>query len=163
MRELVAVVALTLVLAGCGGAEATDQPAPGEPVTVTQTVEATPAETTPQTIEAAQSEPDQCLVAASKWADRVADHVLDLVTTAPAFGDTVNLRNLEDSLSTIKVLCSEDIQLPVREAMVKITEANYEVSVCALFGGACTGSQAKRIRRIANQAASLVGEMRNQL
>jgi hypothetical protein len=125
----------------------------------------TPASETPSE-DATTGGPDEsakCLVAASKWADRMGAHVLDAVTTAPALGDMLNLGNLDDPTSVITVLCSEGLSQRVLDGNAGIAGVNFELSLCTLSNAGCDAPQARRVRRLADQVANTVGNVRQQL
>ena len=136
MRSLISVALLAVALAACSSG--------GDNSTVAD--DPTSTETAPESLTTTEPEPEpagesaDCLVTASKWADRMADHVIDAATTAPAFGETLNLGNLDDPTSEIKVLCSDKLAEPVLNGNAKIAKANFELSLCG-FSGGCPGSR----------------------
>jgi hypothetical protein len=149
-RGIVAVL-LLWALAGCGDDDASG--AREEPTSAPSTASESP--TAP-----AAGESQECLVAAQTWADRATDHVLEAATTASAFGETLKLENLDDLGSEISVLCSDELDKAVKDAMLPLTRANYELSLCA-FDGSCDPQAAKKVRKFADQAASAVGDVRS--
>lgn len=163
-RILVTALGLVLVLTACGdGDDGNEAAAPTKEVTVTETVSSptpTVTETEPSPTPAGES--DGCLVAANKWADRMTDHVLDASTTAPVFAETLNIDNLDDPTSTVKALCSEDLTQAILDANAKIAEINFELSLCG-FSETCDPSQTRKVRRLADRVAGMVGDVRNLL
>lgn len=109
-----------------------------------------------------EGETDDCRVAASLWADRMTDHVLRAKTTAPVMAETLDLDNLDDPSSTIKVLCSEELVQLVLEAHVHMAQANFEIGLCG-FAGECDPPKTKKVRGLADKTAPLVGEVRNMI
>jgi len=95
----------------------------------------------------------------------VTDHVIDAATRAPAFGETLNLGNLDDPPSEIKVLCSDKLAAPVLNlnGNAKIAKANFELSPCGFSDTGCDAPQARTVRRLAEQVAKIVGNVRQQL
>ena len=161
MRPPVMLVMLVLALAACGGEDDRDpgSAATGNPSTSSGATENSGPE----------EESTDCLVAASKWADRMTSHVLDASTTAPGLAEMLDLADIEDPSSEIKVLCSDAIEKPVLNANLALAKANYELSLCAVnpddtgFGPTCPEPKAKQVRKLADNAAKLVGQVRRQL
>ncbi|GAA1478995.1 hypothetical protein GCM10009623_34410 [Nocardioides aestuarii] len=60
------------------------------------------------------------------------------------------------------VLCSDELEQAVNEAMVPLARANYELSLCA-FGGSCDPAATKRVRKLADKAASAVENVRSYI
>ncbi|MFD1948583.1 hypothetical protein [Nocardioides aestuarii] len=50
----------------------------------------------------------------------------------------------------------------MNEAMVPLARANYELSLCA-FGGSCDPAATKRVRKLADKAASAVENVRSYI
>ena len=156
MQTPLAVIVLTfaVTLTACGSGDGNEASPPVKTVTVTPSAD----ESGP----APKGESDGCLVAANKWADRMSDHVLDAATTAPAFAETLNLDDLDDPTSEIKALCSDALAKPILEVNAKLANVNFELSLCA-FSDTCDPAQTRRVRRLADQAANMVGDVREQL
>jgi hypothetical protein len=168
MRLQISVALIAVVLTSCGGGGDSSKVA-DVPPSAAKTVESSatehpkPAGESSATNSKPVGESSDCLVAASKWADRMTHHLLDASTTAPALGETLNLDDLDDPTSEIKVLCSGKLSQPVLNGNLKIAEANFKLSLCGFSNTGCTAPLARTVRRLASQDAGIVGNGRHQL
>jgi len=156
MQALISVITLTLILAitACGSGDGNEALTPTKNVTATPSaVESSPA---------AEGESAGCVVAATKWADRMTDHVLEAATTAPALAEALNLDDLDDPTSEVTALCSDALAQPILKANAKIANVNFQLSLCG-FSDTCDPAKTRKVRRLANQTASMVGDVRNRL
>lgn len=166
MRFALGLATLTMAftLASCGQ---DDSESAAEPSASPSSYSASASATEEPVVD--EGESDDCRVAASKWAGRAGDHVLEMSTTAPAFAETVNVDDLEDLTSEIEVICSEGLVDPVHKANLALAEANFELSLCAMdpsmssFGPSCDKPSTKKVRALADKAASSVGDVRQAL
>lgn len=165
MRYLISPAVLAVILTACGGG-GEDQGA-GAPVDSAASSSAPGSETSTAASVEPEGESTDCLLSATKFADRAGDHALSFATTAPALGEREKLQDLDDLLSEISVLCSDGVNNLANDVMEPLTEANFEVSLCAMnpdpaFGG-CRRAQNSKVHKIGERAASLVGQLRDTL
>lgn len=168
--RLILGTTLLLALTACGGDDSNSADDPGETVTITESSEPADEPEEPEAPAEPVGESQQCRVAATRWADRMTDVVLDASTTAPAFAQMLEgLPVTETPASDMTALCSDAVTGPMRQANLKIYEANFELSLCAIdyvdegWGPTCKPKSAKKIRRLADQAAGFVGQVRTAL
>lgn len=167
MRYLISAALLALTLTACGGGDsetsATDEPSTTQPTSESTT---TTEPAAPTTSAEPEGESTECLLSATKFADRAGAHALSFATTAPAFGEQEELSDLDDLLSEVSVLCSAPVNSQAIDIMVPLTRANYEVALCALdfddFGG-CQPAANRKVHKIGERAAGMVGDLRNLL
>lgn len=157
--SLFATPLLLVSLVGCsGGSDDTADDQRSDPSSETPSSEPVSAEETEAPVQ--EGETDECRVAASLWADRMADHVVTAMTSAAPLAETLDLSNLEEPASTIKVLCSDAITDPVLQAAVYIADVNWNLGLCGL-SDTCNAKQTKKVRSVASKTAPLVGEVRS--
>ncbi|WP_127479279.1 hypothetical protein [Nocardioides pantholopis] len=161
MRYLISAACLALAFTACAG---DDEPtnAASDP---SSEASSTAVSSEPTTEPEPEGETTECRLSATKFADRAGDHALNFATTAPAFGEQERLEDLDDLLSEISVLCSTEVDEAARDIMVPLTEANFEISLCAInpdemFGG-CRKPANDKVHKIGERAAGLVGKFRN--
>jgi hypothetical protein len=160
-RYLIPIALLALTLTACGGSDDGSEDAATTPSTPSTSASSSAPTEEPT------GESTDCLLSATKFADRAGDHAIKFASTAPAFGETEDLSDLDDLQSEVSVLCSSTVVQSVADIMVPLSEANYEIAKCAFDPdpdlGGCKKPQNDKVHGLGEDAASLIGDLRTLL
>lgn len=152
----IAVALLAVLATGCSSGSATKADAPSAPASSSQSPAAESA-----TADAGESV--DCQLAAAKWADRINKHATDAIMGTAVIATTLDIDNLDDMTSEIKVLCSEDLANDVLEANYEIAKVNAYLRVCELSDNVCSRADSKKILRSTDKIGRLVSEVSAKL
>lgn len=149
-----ATLAALALFTACGGSDDEGAAPPAETSAASQ-----PASDEPE-LEATSdgAESAECRIAAAKWANRIDDLALEVLSNSILGAQAVNTGDLDDVTSEVKILCSEDLWQVVAKGNAAFAEANFEVSLCG-FANECDDQQAKKVKKSADEATGLAAEV----
>lgn len=153
MRVLISAIALWLTLTACGGS---DEPSAAPATPVASTSSTAPDETPA----APEGESPDCLVAATKWADRMSRHAIDAVMSVELTVEPLDLSDTEDPTSEAKALCSNAIVNPLTQANYEAALLNADLFIC---GSVCTGPDKRKASAQVDRLRAMVDKVKARL
>jgi hypothetical protein len=155
-RTFIVAMLLALFATGCTGESSPEEAAPSS-VAPPESTKASPS----ATVETGESV--ACQLGATKWVDRINKHATDAIMGTAVIATTVNIDNLNDTTSRIKVLCSEELASMVLEANYEIALVNAKLRVCELSDGVCGKPESRTILKSTDKIAELVGSVNDMV